>query len=136
MNKRGRQIPCLPYLTQEVSMKYTFFFSTLLMLFLITIHGHASDAYKVVFETMDCSGNTGFATVGPDEIYKVNDGDCSHPDKPGQKLKQLLVHDGSGSYKVYSLSQDEARNVMRDVKEYMRSRKGVLDRSDGVIITQ
>ena len=117
-------------------MKYTFFFSTLLMLSLMTSSGQASDPYKVVFETMDCSGNTGFATVGPDEIYKVNDGDCSHPDHPGQKLKQLLVHDGSGSYKVYSLSQEEARNVMRDVKEYMRSRKGVLDRSDGVIITQ
>lgn len=97
---------------------------------------HAGDSYKVVFETMDCSGNSGFATVGPDEIYRVSNGDCSNPDDPSKKLKQLLVHDGSGSYIAYSLTQEEARAVMMDVKEYMRSRKGVLDRSESVIITQ
>jgi hypothetical protein len=116
-------------------MKLTLLFSTLLMLSLTFSHGYADDSYKVVFETMDCSGNTGFATVGPDEIYKVADGDCSHPQHPGQKLKQILIHDGSGSYKVYTLSQEEAKNVMLDVKDYMRSRKGVLDRSESVIIT-
>ncbi|MCF8055480.1 MAG: hypothetical protein K9K37_02455 [Desulfocapsa sp.] len=116
-------------------MKFTLLLSSLLMLTLVSSHGYASDPYKVVFETTDCSGKTGFATVGPDEIYKVADGDCSHPQHPGQKLKQLLVHDGSGSYKVYTLSQEEAKNVMLDVKEYMRSRKGVLDRSESVIIS-
>ena len=115
-------------------MKSTLLLSTLLMLFLISSHGYAED-YKVVFETMDCSGNSGFATVGPDEIFKVQNGDCSDPDNPGKKLKQLLVHDGSGSYTVYTLTQDESRNVMRDMKEYMRARKGVLERSESVIIT-
>ena len=116
-------------------MKFTLLLSTLFMLFLISSHGHADDSYKVVFETMDCSGNSGFATVGPDEIFKVQNGDCSDPDNPGKKLKQLLVHDGSGSYIVYTLTQDEARNVMRDMKEYMRARKGVLERSESVIIS-
>ncbi|MBU0946326.1 MAG: hypothetical protein KJ804_03325 [Proteobacteria bacterium] len=116
-------------------MKVTLTLSVLLILFLLSSPGVADDSYKVVFETMDCNGNTGFATVGPDEIYKVGEGDCSHPQNPGQKLKQLLIHDGNGSYKVYTLSQEEARNVMLDVKEYMRARKGVLERSESVIIS-
>lgn len=117
-------------------MKITLLFSALLMLTFFSPHASAADSYKVVFETMDCSGNTGFATVGPDEIYKVGNGDCTDPNNPGKKLKQLLVHDGSGSYTAYSLTQEEARNVMLDVKDYMKSRKGVLDRSDAVIISQ
>jgi hypothetical protein len=116
-------------------MKYLLFTALTVSLLSLASNGKAGDSYKVVFETMDCSGNSGFATVSPDEIYKVNNGDCSDPENPGKKLKQLLVHDGSGSYIAYSLTQEEARSVMQDVKEYMRSRKGVLDRSESVIIT-
>ena len=116
-------------------MKKKLFFSAMLMCTMFSTQGVADDSYKVVFETMDCSGNTGFATVGPDEIYKVGNGDCTDPNNPGKKLKQLLVHDGSGSYKVYTLTQEEAKNVMLDVKEYMKARKGVLDRSDAIIIS-
>ena len=116
-------------------MKRTLLLATLLMVFGFPIQGNTNDSYKVVFETMDCSGNTGFATVGPDEIYKIGNGDCTNPEDPGKKLKQLLIHDGSGSYKVYTLTQEEARNVMMDVKEYMKSRKGVLDRSNSIIIS-
>jgi predicted metal-binding protein len=65
----------------------------------------------------------------------MNNGDCTDPNDPAKRLKQLLVHDGSGSYMVYSLTQDEARNVMLELKDYMKSRKGILDRSDAVIIS-
>ena len=116
-------------------MKRSMLTSTLLMLFFLSSPAHASGDYKVIFETMDCNGNTGFATVGADEIYKMNNGDCTDPNNPGKHLKQLLVHDGSGSYVVYNLTQDEARNVMLELKDYMKSRKGVLDRSDAVIIS-
>jgi hypothetical protein len=116
-------------------MNKTLLLATLLMVILFPIQGIGDDSYKVVFETMDCSGNTGFATVGPDEIYKVGNGDCTNPEDPGKKLKQLLIHDGSGSYRVYTLTQEEARNVMLDVKEYMKARKGVLERSESVIIS-
>ena len=116
-------------------MKISMLTSTVLMLFFLATPVHASGDYKVFFETMDCNGNTGFATVGADEIYKMNNGDCTDPNNPGKHLKQLLVHDGSGSYTVYNLTQDEARNVMLELKEYMKSKKGVLDRSDAVIIS-
>jgi len=84
---------------------------------------------------MDCSGQSGFATVGPEEIYKIENGDCSDPAHPGQKMRQLLVHDGSGSYTAYSLTQEEARSVMKDLKEYMRARKGALERSQSIILS-
>ncbi len=116
-------------------MKMTLLFAAFLILSVLSFQVSADDSYKIVFETMDCSGNTGFATVGPDEIYKLGNGDCSNPDAPEKKLKQLLVHDSSGSYKAYSLTQEEAKNVMLDVKEYMKSRKGVLDRSNSIIIS-
>jgi hypothetical protein len=121
--------------TQEISMKVTLTLSVLFMLFFLSSPGFTDDSYKIVFETIDCNGNTGFATEGPDEIHKMGQGDCSHPQHPGQKLKQLLIHDGSSSYKVYTLSQEEANNVMLEVKEYMRARKGMLEQSDSIIIT-
>lgn len=107
----------------------------LLLFLLFPSMGCADDSYKIVFETMDCSGNTGFATLGADEIYTIENGDCEHPEHPGQKIKKLLAHDGGGSYKVYSLSQAEAKNVMQELKEYMRARKGALERSDSIIIS-
>ncbi len=116
-------------------MKKSFLLAALAVLLVAPFYSQAADGYQVVFETMDCSGNTGFATVGAHEIYKINNGDCSNPEDPGKKLKQLLVHDGHGSYTVYTLTQEEARSVMKDVKEYMKSRKGLLDRSNSVIIS-
>jgi len=116
-------------------MKTLLIATALLLTPFFSCQGRADDSYKVVFETMDCSGNMGFATVGPDEIYKIGNGDCADPENPEHDLKQLLIHDGSGSYKVYTLTQKEARNVMQDVKEYMRARKGVLERSDSIIIS-
>lgn len=119
----------------EDYMKKTLLLTTFAASILLPLQIQAADDYQVVFETMDCSGNTGFATVGAHEIYKINNGDCSNPEDPGKKLKQLLVHDGHGSYNVYTLTQEEARSVMGDVKEYMKSRKGLLDRSNSVIIS-
>ena len=95
-----------------------------------------AEEYKVVFETIDCTGNIGFTTLSPDEIYRIETGDCSHPEHPNQKLMKMLVHNGQGSYNVFTLSQEEARIVMKDVKDYMKARKEVLEKSNSVIITQ
>lgn len=117
-------------------MKWRHCAVVLAVLLFVASRAAVAEPYKVVFETMDCNGNTGFTTLSPDEIYKIENGDCSHPEHPGQKLKKMLVHDGKGSYRVFTLSQEEARNVMQDVKEYMKARKGVLEKSNSVIITQ
>ncbi len=94
-----------------------------------------AEPYKVVFETIDCDGKSGFLTISIESIYKIQDGDCNDPNNPEQRLKQLLVHDGSGSYKSHSLDQDAAREGMDEVKAYMKARRGVLERANTVILT-
>jgi len=109
-----------------------FCISTLLLL-AVALSAEA-EPYQVIFETIDCSGSTGFATVAVNNIYKVEDADCSHPDQPAQKLKQMLVHEESGSYNAYTLSQEQAKEVMLEVKAYMKARRNLLERSDAVIV--
>ncbi len=94
-----------------------------------------AEPYKVVFETIDCDGKSGFLTISIESIYKIQDGDCNDPNSPEQRLKQLLVHDGSGSYRSHSLGQDAAREVMDEVKAYMTARRSTLERADTIILT-
>jgi len=91
-----------------------------------------SSAYQVTFETLDCNGDSGFATVGVDQIYKIQSAGCAGPD--GAPLKQLLEHDGSGSYNVYTLSQEESENINKEIKAYMAARRGLLERSKAIIV--
>ena len=88
--------------------------------------------YQVTFETTECNGDTGFTTVGVDQIFKIQAGDCSGPD--GRPLKQMLVHDGSGSYLAYTLTEEEAKNVKGEIKAYMAARRGVLEKPGAVIV--
>lgn len=81
---------------------------------------------------MDCNGAAGFATVGIDQIYKMQAAGCTGPD--GNQLQQLLVHNGSGSYNVYTLTEEEAGNINKEIKAYMDARRGILERSDAIII--
>ena len=94
-----------------------------------------AEPYKVVFETIDCDGKSGFLTISIESIYKIQDGDCNDPNNSEQRLRQLLVHDGSGSYKSHSLGQDAAREVMDEIKAYMKARRGALERANTVILT-
>jgi hypothetical protein len=91
-----------------------------------------SAAYQVTFETLNCNGDSGFATVGVDQIYRIQSAGCAGDD--GKPLKQLLVHDGYGSYNVYTLSQEESVNINKEIKAYMAARRGILERSEAVII--
>lgn len=91
-----------------------------------------SDAYQVTFETLDCNGDIGFATVGVDQIYKIQSAGCAGGD--GKPLKQLLVHDNAGSYNVYTLSQEESVNINKEIKAYMDARRGILERSEAIIV--
>jgi len=109
-------------------------FLSILSLFVLTVTSHA-ESYQVAFETKTCDGISGFATIPVQSIYKVQEGDCTDPDNPNQKLQQLLVHNGRGSYNIHSLGQDAAREVMDEVKAYMKARRGVLERANTVIVT-
>ena len=94
-----------------------------------------AESYKVAFETKTCDGNNGFVSLSIESIYKIQEGDCIDPDNPSQKLKQLLVHNGSGSYNIHSLGQDEAQDVMDEVKAYLKARRNAIERANTVIVT-
>ena len=108
------------------------FFAISFLICLAAVGVASASPYQVTFETTDCNGDTGFATVGVDEIFKIQSAGCSGPD--GTPLKQMLVHDGSGSYLAYNLTEEEAKNVSKEIKDYMAARRGVLDRSDAIIV--
>ncbi len=92
----------------------------------------AETPYQVTFATQECNGDTGFATIGIDLIYKVESSGCTAAD--GSQLKQLLVHNGAGSYDVYSVTEQESENIMKEIKAYMNARRGLLERSDAIIV--
>ena len=113
--------------------KITLCFFTILFFACLAMVGAAvASTYQVTFETTDCNGDTGFSTVGVDEVYKIQSAGCSGPE--GAPLKQMLVHDGSGSYTAYTLTEEESKNVRKEIKDYMAARRGVLDRSNAIIV--
>lgn len=111
---------------------------TFAMLFIVFFYAAPlyAEQYQVVFETTGCDGSSGFSTIAVEEIYKIQDGDCSDPKNPEQRLQQLLVHNGSGSYTVYTVRQTDAREIMNEVKSYMKARRTVLERANTVIVTE
>jgi len=93
-----------------------------------------SETFKIMFETMDCTGNSGFLSVDADRIYRIETADCTNPDKPSEKLKKVLVKNGKGSYDLYMLTNEEARQVQKDIRAYSRSYLRGLENSDRLII--
>jgi hypothetical protein len=113
--------------------KITLRFFAILFFVCLAVVGVANGSpYQVTFETTDCNGDTGFSTVGVDEVFKIQSAGCSGPD--GAPLKQMLVHDGSGSYTAYTMTEEESKNVRKEIKDYMAARRGILDRSNAIIV--
>jgi len=92
----------------------------------------ALEPYQVAFETTECNGDSGFATVEIGNIHKVQTASCMHD---GKKLKKLLVKKGQ-SFITYTMTYDEAKAVMQDVKLYNRARLRMMENSNSIIITK
>jgi len=106
---------------------------TLAVLCSVTLQ--ASD-YQVMFETTSCTGDTGFATAKVEDIYKVETASCTAPGNPSEKLKKILIKNGKGSYDTFTLTASEAKNVIGDMKAYMRARLKNLENANTLIITK
>ena len=94
-----------------------------------------ADDYLVTFQTTDCNGDIGFASVGIDKIYKIETMKCDPPH--GEEIrKHVLVSSRTDvtEYDVFTVSGEEAERISSEMKEYMRIRRDLLKRSDGVII--
>ncbi len=107
--------------------------STLLILAL-SLPAWSSD-YQVMFETTSCDGETGFSTAVVEDIYKIENAGCDNPGgKAFEKLKQILIKNGSGSYDTLTLTQEESKTVISDMKLYMKARRNALENSSTLII--
>jgi len=89
-----------------------------------------SASYQVAFETMSCEGESGFATVDIESIDKIQNASCRYE---GKKLKKLLVNK-NGTYVTYTMTHEEAKSVMQDVKLYNRMRLKMMENSSTLVI--
>lgn len=105
---------------------------TILAILLFSSTLSALDSYQVAFETTECNGDSGFATVKIEDIHKVQTASCLHE---GKKLKKLLVRNGQ-SFITYTLTYDEVKAVMQDVKLYNRARLRMMENTKAIVITK
>lgn len=96
----------------------------------------AASEFTVVFETMQCNGDRGFASVNMESVSKIESGSCANPTDPKQKLRQLLVKNDRGSYDTFSLTQEAAEDVMAQIKAYNKARLENLQKANTLIISK
>lgn len=102
-----------------------------LVLLVISSLSYAKSAsYQVAFETTSCEGESGFATVDIQSIDKIQTAQCSYE---GKKLKKLLVNK-NGTFVTYTMTYEEAKSVMQDVKLYNRMRLKMMENSSTLVI--
>lgn len=91
--------------------------------------GLAAAGLEVTVQTTDCVGDVGFATFNTGDLYKIQGGDCVDPDT-GEELQQVLLQsrDARLRYDVLWVTRDEARNILRQIKDINRAR---MDRLSG-----
>lgn len=111
-----------------------FFLRNSVFMILLAVPAAWSSDYQVVFETIGCNGESGFVTAKVEDVYKIEDAGCSVPGKSGERLKQILIKNSSGGYDIFTLTQDEAKTVVGDMKIYMRARLKALENSNTLII--
>lgn len=85
---------------------------------------------KVTFRTTDCDGASGMGSVDADRVTRIQPYACPG----GRALRQLLVRSPSGSYEVFTVTDDEALDIEAQVQSVMESRKKALEQARPVII--
>ncbi len=105
---------------------------TLALLFLTVYSLFGLENFQVAFETTECNGDKGFATIDIAKINRIESDSCTYQ---GQKLQKMLVNK-RGSYTVYHLTFREAREVMKDIRLYNRAKLKMMENTSPVIITK
>jgi hypothetical protein len=91
----------------------------------------ALEPLKVTFQTTECNGDTGMASVDVDRIERIQSVDCDN----GRKLRQVLVKPAAGTgLQVYSITREESANVERQIQQYMETRRKTLEGSRPILI--
>lgn len=84
-------------------------------------------AEQIIVQTTQCYGETGVSSFQERDLYKIQEGDCEHPQRPGERLYQILLKSSSNvsQYNVLWVSRDVADDVMAqlsDNRQYRRQR--------------
>ena len=117
----------------------------------------ASDDYQITFQTNDCNGDTGLATVPVGSIYKIETITCDPPYEKNRR-KQILLKAkittvtsrgrdtflGNNqsqpvvvdSYNVMTVNEDEAARIEKDINRYMQARRKLLENGSSITIGQ
>jgi len=85
---------------------------------------------KVTFQTRDCSGATGLASVNVDRITRIQPYNC--PD--GQQLKQVLTRSEGGVGEAFLITADEGVKLQAQIQHIMDARRKALEQQKPVII--
>lgn len=95
-------------------------------------------AEQITVETTECYGRGGFSSFEERRLFKIQQAECDHPDRPGEKLYQILLHSGSplSRYEVLWVTRDEAEAVMAQARENQDYRRQYYSRPDNVVIVQ
>lgn len=97
--------------------------------------GGLSDS-QVTFQTTECNGDIGFASVDLEKIWRIKSAGCSVPDKPDQQLMHVLVKSTTGlvKYEVFTVDPEEAKSIQAQIKAHMAAKRKALEGGDTVII--
>ena len=105
-----------PFTTKRVK-------TTAVALFASALTMTFAHAEQVTVETLDCNGDVGFSSFDERRLHKIQEGGCENPFDSNENLQQILLRSQSGNskYQVLWVTQNEARNIM----EQIRANKGI-----------
>lgn len=111
--------------------------SVLLFFLTFSLPVYAGSSYQVTFETQECNGDTGMGTAEISDIFRIQSMECDPPHE-GVKLKQVIVKSSKirGSYDVFTVTPESAAMIQKEIREYMSSKKRLLDRGKSIILHQ
>jgi hypothetical protein len=103
---------------------------------MILLSGSGASAEQITVETTECYGSGGFSSFDERRVFKIQQGDCDNPQRPGEKLYQILLRSSSSltRYEVLWVTRDEAKSVMAQTRDNRDSRREARTRPDNVII--
>eukprot|EP01026_Neomeris_dumetosa_P020693 TRINITY_DN183392_c0_g1_i1.p1 TRINITY_DN183392_c0_g1~~TRINITY_DN183392_c0_g1_i1.p1 ORF type:complete len:193 (+),score=0.19 TRINITY_DN183392_c0_g1_i1:64-579(+) len=75
--------------------------------------------HEIIAETINCQGETGFTSFESTKLHKISEAWCADPNDSGKKLQQVMIKSPStsGGFQVVWVTQQEARNIMQQIKE-------------------
>lgn len=95
-------------------------------------------AYKITFKTLSCTGTKGMGSIDADNVVKIQSIQCDAGD-PVKEVYQLIVNaePGAGTqYRVFTVTEEEAAKIQRQVDEYQSAKSQSLKQSERIIINQ